>query len=161
MALSKEHKHLLKVFKLEYIKRTAPGFFHASGGYEMKVMPYDDRTANGLTKCICDFITHLGGYANRISTTGIMRKVNGQMKWTKGNSNKGAFDIRFVMNGMSGDVEIKIGRDQMSNAQEKEMQRIKEAGGLAFIAKDFASFFEWWEEIGFKVPELSKIDKNR
>jgi hypothetical protein len=159
--LSKEHKQLLKALKLEYIKRTAPGFFEASGGYNMLLKRYDDRTANGLTNCVYDFITHVGGYCNRVNTTGLIRKIRGEMKWTAGNSNKGAFDLRFVYQGKSGDVEIKIGRDRLSEAQEKEYLKIIKAGGLALIAKDFASFVEWWKEVGFTIPDFSKIEKNR
>lgn len=157
MALSKEHSKLLKRLKLEHIKRKAPGFFELSGGYSMEVKPYTDNTSNGLARCIIDFITHIGGYANRINTTGIMRKIGNEMKWTTGNSNKGAFDIRFVYQGKSGDVEIKIGRDKMSQAQEREMQNIINAGGLAFVAKDFASFLEWWQQIGFEIPNYELV----
>lgn len=87
-----------------------------------------------------------------------MRKIGGEMKWTKGNSNKGAFDLRFVFQGKSGDVEIKIGKDSMSEAQEREMKRIIAAGGLAFIAKDFPSFLDWWQQIGFTIPEFDNLN---
>lgn len=137
-------KKLLKQLKLEHIKRTSPGFFDLSGGYQMEIKPYSDKTANGLTKCIEDFIKHIGGYANRISTTGTMRKINARMTWTKGNSNKGAADIRILFNGRSADVEVKIGPDRMSEAQIKEQHRIEQAGGLYFIAKSFPEFLEWW-----------------
>lgn len=143
--------------KLDYIRKTAPGFFDLSGGYQMECKPYSDATANGLTKCIYDFITHSGGYCNRISTTGTIRKINGEMKWTTGNTNKGAFDLRFVYQSKSGDIEIKIGRDRLSDAQLKEMDRISLAGGLVFIARDFPSFLEWWQSIGFEIPELELI----
>ena len=123
----------------------------------MQIKKYDDRTANDLTNCIYDFITHIGGYCNRVNTTGLIRKIRGELKFTKGNSNKGAFDLRFVYQGRSGDVEIKIGRDKLSEAQEREYLRIIEAGGLAFVAKDFSSFLNWWVEIGFTVPELEPI----
>jgi hypothetical protein len=157
--LSKEHRELLKTLKLEYLKAKAPGFFKLSGEYSYKVNPYTDETANGLLLCIHDFIYHQGGYVNRISTVGMMRKVRGEMKWTKGNSNKGAPDLRFIFQGRSGDIEIKIGKDRMSEAQEREIQRIQEAGGLAFVAKDFASFLEWWQSVGFEVPEFETINK--
>ncbi len=135
---------MLKQMKLKHIEDKAPSFFSVSGGYKMKVKPYNDNSANGLTRCIYDFITFSGGYVNRISTTGTMRKIYGEMKWTKGNSNKGAFDLRFVYQGISGDIEIKIGRDKMSQAQTNEMEKIKRAGGYAFVARSFTEFLEWW-----------------
>lgn len=140
----KRWQDLLKQMKLAYIEKTAPNFFFLSGGYTMRVNPYSDKTANGLTRCIEDFIKHLGGYCNRINTTGMPRKINGEMRWTKSNSNKGAFDLRFIYAGRSADVEIKIGRDRMSEAQERERQKIIAAGGLAIIAKDFPSFLYWF-----------------
>jgi hypothetical protein len=146
---------LLKRLKLDHIKRTAPGFFELSGGFAMKVKPYQDRTANGLTACIIDFITHLGGYANRINCTGIPRMSNGELKWTSSGSNKGTPDIRFLFQGRSGDIEVKIGADRLSPAQEKELEKITQAGGLVFIAKDFPSFLTWWKENGFPVPNYA------
>lgn len=145
-------KQILKRLKLEHIKKTSSGFFEMSGGYKMIIKPYRDNTANGLTKCIEDFVIHQGGYANRISTTGMMRKIGGEMKWTKGNSNKGAFDLRLVHQGKSIDVEIKIGIDKLSASQIKEMDKVKAAGGLVFVAKDFPSFLEWWQSTGFTIP---------
>jgi hypothetical protein len=110
----------------------------------MKIKPYADNTANALTRSIQDFVKHIGGYANRISTTGTMRKINGCMTWTKGNSNKGAADIRILFNGWSVDVEVKTGIDRMSEAQYKEKQKVEAAGGLYFIARSFPQFLEWW-----------------
>lgn len=156
MALSKEHKELLKRLKLEYIKKKAPGFFRQSGGYNYELQPYRDDDANNLLKCIHDFIFHQGGYVNRISTVGMMRKIKGEMKWTKGNSNKGAPDLRFIFQGKSGDIEIKIGKDRLSDAQVKEIERIEQAGGLAFVASDFDSFLKWWQAVGFTIPEFEK-----
>lgn len=156
MALSKDHKELLKRLKLDYIQKTTPGFFEASGGSRMKMKPFSDKTANGLTALIVAFVTHLGGYANRISSTGTMRKIGGTMKWTKGNSNKGAADIRILFNGKSIDVEVKIGADKLSPAQYKERARVESAGGLYFVARDFHSFLQWWQSLGFGISENQK-----
>jgi hypothetical protein len=150
---------LLKQLKLEYMQKSTPQAFEASGGYTIKVLPYTDKTANGLTKCIEDFIKYQGGYANRISTTGLMRKIKGEMKYTKGNSNKGAADVRILFNGRCADIEIKIGRDKQSDAQKKEQARIERAGGLYFIARNFPDFLEWWQLQGFEVPQLKQLVK--
>jgi hypothetical protein len=153
-------KKLLKQMKLEYIRETAPGFFELSGGFRMKVKPYSDETANGLAKCIEDFITFQGGYCNRVNTMGTMRKVNGQMVWTRGNSHKGAPDLRAVYRGYSIDIEVKIGRDRMSEAQRKEQQRITAAGGLHLVATDFPAFLQWWQQQGFKITQTIKNKEN-
>ena len=62
-----------KTLKLEQLKKLHLDFFEMSGGYEMKIIPYKDDTANGLTKCIVDWINFNGGYANRINTQGQVR----------------------------------------------------------------------------------------
>jgi hypothetical protein len=36
----------------------------------MKLMPYTDDTANGLTKCMVDWVIFSGGNANRINVKG-------------------------------------------------------------------------------------------
>lgn len=139
-------KKTLKQMKLGSIKQKAPGFFELSGGYEMKVKPYRDTTANDLTKSIIDFINFSGGDANRISCQGQVRKINGRMVWTHGNTRKGTADIHAIYRGRALSIEVKIGRDKLSDAQKLEAERINDAGGLYFIAKDFPSFIEWWEE---------------
>ncbi len=147
-------KRLLKHLKLEYLKEHHYDFFVNSGGYKQHLKPYTDTTANGLTNCIEDFIKHQGGYSNRISTTGMMRKINGQMKWTAGNSNKGAADVRLLFNGRSVECEVKIGADKMSEAQHLEKARIEKAGGVYIVVTSFANFLEQWEGLEFALPDL-------
>lgn len=147
-------KKLLKMLKLRRIQEAAPGFFALSGGMAMGIKPYTDRTANGLTRAIIDYVCFTGGYANRISTTGTMRKINGEMRWTRGNGNRGAADIRVICRGMSADIEVKIGRDRMSEAQERERDRVTAAGGKYFVASSFPAFLEWWVSLGHEVPDM-------
>lgn len=147
-------KTLLKSMKLEYIENTAPGFYELSGGNKMQVKPYTDKTANGLTKCIVDFIKFSGGDANRINTQGQMRKIGGRMVWTHGSTRKGTADIHAIYSGRHISVEIKIGKDSQSDYQKKEQERIINAGGLYWIAKDFPSFLSAWTTAGFQIKHL-------
>ncbi len=138
-------KPLLKRMKLDSIKEKAPGFFIESGGYDMKVKPYSDTTANGLTSAIIDFIIFSGGDANRINTQGQLRKINRRMTWTHGSTRKGTADIHAIFQGRHISIEIKIGNDKQSDQQIKEAGRIRNAGGLYYVAKDMQSFIEWWQ----------------
>jgi hypothetical protein len=142
-----EWKKELKQKKLEYLQKTAPDFFEKSGGFKMQVKRYADSNSNALTNAIQDFIKFSGGYSNRISTVGTMRKINGAMKWTTGNSNKGAADIRALYKGISIDIEVKVGKDKLSEAQIKEAARIESAGGSYIVARDFPSFLDKWNEV--------------
>ncbi|HUZ58681.1 MAG TPA: hypothetical protein VMU83_07860 [Hanamia sp.] len=144
-------KKLLKRMKLDSIKEKAPGFFELSGGYDMIVKPYRDNTANDLTKAVIDFINFSGGDANRINCQGQVRKINGGMIWTRGSTRKGVADIHAIFKGLHISIEIKIGNDKQSDAQVKESERVRGAGGLYFIAKNMESFLEWWQEQFGKV----------
>lgn len=143
-------KAVLKQMKLDHIKRTAPGFFEASGGHSMDVKSYSDKTANGLTNAIIDYINMnqaAPGSANRISTTGTMRKVkSGEKRWTNGTTRKGTADIHAVIAGRHCSIEVKVGRDKQSESQMKEQERIEKAGGLYFIARDMPEFIKWYSE---------------
>lgn len=150
-------KKELKKMKLDHIKQNAPGFFELSGGYEMKVKPYKDATANDLTKSIIDFIIFSGGDANRINCQGQVRKINGRMVWTHGATRKGSADVHAIYKGRHISIEIKIGRDKQSEDQIKEAERITRAGGLYFVAKDMPSFLEWWQKHFAKVQVLSEL----
>ena len=43
---------------------------------------------------------------------------------------------------------------RLSEEQLKEMDRITAAGGLAFVAHSFPEFLEWWQSLGFTIPEI-------
>ena len=154
---------LLKRMKLDNLKQKAPGFFELSGGYDMKVKPYRDTTANDLTNAIIDFIIFSGGDANRINTQGQLRKIKGEMKWTHGGTRRGTADIHAIYQGRAISIEIKIGKDKQSDQQTKEAERVTKAGGLYYVAKNMESFLEWWKvnfpefdliNIGFKSGSL-------
>lgn len=119
---------------------------------------YSDKTANGLTKCIIAFINFTGGQAERISNTGrhldkrqqytdVLGNVRtiGAVKWIPGTGENGTADISATIEGRSVKIEVKIGQDRQSAAQREYQERIEQAGGLYFIAKDFQSFYNWYK----------------
>lgn len=106
---------------------------------------HEDKTANGLTKCIIDFIIHIkNSQAERINSTGIpYQDSEGNVQWKKGVSESGTSDIHATIKGKSVKIEIKIGLDKQSPAQIQYQKSIEKAGGIYYIAKDFTSF-AWW-----------------
>ncbi len=147
-------KQELKELKYKHIERTSPAFFIASGARTMRLNPYNDTTSNGLTKCILDWINYSGGTANRINTQGQVRKERVEfagghhkdfIRFTPSATRKGTADIHAVMNGRHLSIEVKIGRDRLSEHQLKEQERITTAGGLYFVAKDMESFVSWFK----------------
>lgn len=145
--INTDWKKELKQMYLQDVERNSPDFFRLSGGYKSKLAPkYDDRTANGLTRCVIDFIRLHGGDAQRINTTGTMRKINGQMKWTHSGMRRGTADVHAIIKSKAVSIEIKIGRDKMSKAQQEERERIERAGGMYFVARDMPGFIAWYRQ---------------
>lgn len=120
---------------------------------------YRDDTANGLTRCILDYIKLHGGQAERVNTMGIpidrRRQVTdvlghhrtiGSIEWRKSGGTVGSADISATIRGRSVKIEVKIGKDRQSAAQQQYQQAVEQAGGLYFIARDFTSFGEWYRQ---------------
>ena len=126
-----------------------------------------DNGANGLTRCIIDWITFNGGQAERINTMG--RRVDnrktitdvmgytrtvGSVSWQKGTGTKGSADISATIPmqvnglkfGVSVKIEVKYGKDRQSEDQKKYESAINEAGGIYVIARNIDEFVEWYEE---------------
>jgi hypothetical protein len=114
---------------------------------------YTDKTANGLTRCIIDYLILHGYQAERISTTGRMvdntknytnvlgiTKQLGSKKWIKGSGTKGSADISATIKGKSVKIEVKIGKDRQSEHQKAYQQSIENSGGLYLIATSFEQF---------------------
>lgn len=105
----------------------------------------EDSTANGLTRCIIDFIKLRGGQAERVSIMGRpIKQANGNYMFGKSHMTKGTADISATIRGRSVKIEVKIGADRQSDAQRKYQADIERAGGLYYIARDFDSFVEWY-----------------
>jgi hypothetical protein len=121
---------------------------------------FRDDKANDLTRCIIAYIQLKGGQAERISTTGrvvdrskivtdtigIMRRI-GTAEYIPGTSTNGSADISSIIKGFTVKIEVKIGKDRQSPAQIKYQEAVESAGGLYFIAKDFTSFYEWFNSL--------------
>lgn len=150
----------LKRLKLEYIKKTAPGFYAASGGDTMKIPPYSDKTTNGLTKAIIDWLTYSGHYANRINTQGQARvkkiprysifsgkiEYTDKIQYTKGTTAKGTPDIDAIINGLPVKIEVKAGKDRIRDEQTKQGNRIIAAGGIYFVCFNMDQFTRWYKK---------------
>ena len=109
---------------------------------------YEDKTANGLTKCVIDWIRLHGWQAERINTMGRPITTENGIKWLRSTSTPGSADISSTINGRSVKIEIKIGTDRQSHAQRQYQQDIENAGGIYLIIKCFDEFYMWWHKKG-------------
>lgn len=125
--------------------------------YAITKPKYTDKTANGLTKMIIDYIRLNGGQAERINCTGRIidnrksyidvlghTRTIGSIEYVKTNGTRGTSDISATIKGFSVKIEVKIGRDRQSPAQLEYQKAVEAAGGVYFIAKDFQSFYKWY-----------------
>ena len=120
---------------------------------------YSDRTANGLTKCIVDFLRLSGHQAERINTMGrpidntqvitdcIGKKRRiGSMQWIPSGVTKGSADVSAIIAGRSVKIEVKAGKDRQSEVQREYQRKVEAAGGIYLIATDFESFLQWYDK---------------
>ena len=120
---------------------------------------FRDDSANNLTKCIINFL-HLSGHqAERINSTGryldgskvvkdcLGRQMRiGSGKWIHGAGQKGTADISATIKGLSVKIEVKM-KDKQSPDQKIYQEQVERAGGLYFVARDFTSFKQWFDEL--------------
>lgn len=118
---------------------------------------YTDRTANGLTKAIIDFLRLKGWQAERINTTGRYldesktyidvlghnRKI-GSGKWIPTSGQRGSADISATIAGRSVKIEVKM-KDKQSEAQKEYQRQVERSGGIYFIARSWNGFIEWYK----------------
>lgn len=129
--------HKLTQLALERKKELYPNVPH----YALIKPKFSDKDANSLTKCILEYFRLNGGYAVRINTQGQYNEKLG--RWTKGTTKRGTADVHACLNGMHYSIEIKIGKDTLSEHQEETQSQVTAAGGNYFVAKDFQSFYDW------------------
>lgn len=123
---------------------------------------YSDATANGLASCIvdfCKFINYFDGVPIAALRTGnegryrpgeVVTDVIGRQRQMKGTwlpgQNNGMSDTTITMFGRVCYVEIKIGRDRMSEAQEKFAAKVRQGGGQYDVVKSWDDFYKLYEK---------------
>ena len=114
--------------------------------YAVTVSQYEDATANGLSKCIIDFLNSQDHcYCGRISNEGVMRTNQyGKSFRVKSSMQNGISDLIGVVWGRFVSIEIKIGNDRQSLDQKEYQRQIENAKGYYVIAKDFQGFYDWF-----------------
>lgn len=106
---------------------------------------FRDDSANALTKCIVSYMTLQGAFSSRLNNTGVYDARMGQYR--PSTAKRGLPDVLATYHGLSLFVEVKFGRDSMSEHQKKVETDQTGSGGLFFIAHDFTSFKEWFDSL--------------
>jgi len=136
--------------------------------YALSAPKYEDKTANGLTKCIIEFLQLSNHQAERINTMGrpidnrkqvtdvIGRtKTIGTMTWGKSTATKGSADISATIQGRSVKIEVKIGADRQSEDQKVYQANIEKSGGKYWIAKNFDDFIKKYDDFLESLKSIS------
>jgi len=158
--MNKHNKQILTNLALQDLKAKYPTFPE----HAIPQPKYSDSTANGLTKCVIDFLNLSGHQAERISSTGRVidntkistdvlgrQRTIGSVKYIKGTSTNGTADISATINGKSVKIEIKIGKDRQSQAQKQYEKSVIKAGGIYLITKTFDEFMEQYKMLSADV----------
>jgi hypothetical protein len=127
--------------------------------YAISAPKYEDKTANGLTKCIIDYLQLSDHQAERINTMGRpidnrkqvtdvlgRTKTIGSMTWGKSTATKGSSDISATIQGRSVKIEVKIGKDRQSQDQKVYQENIEKSGGQYWIVKNFDDFMKKYDQ---------------
>ncbi len=135
----------LKQLSIEENKRKYPEF---PDSYR-PVKKYDTKGANGLTRAVCDFLNFSGHFASRINNTGLWvkdRKKAGGGYYRPSTQTKGIADIsaNISKNGIAHAVwiEIKIGKDRVSEAQNAFKEKVEKTGAQYWVVKTFDDFYD-------------------
>ena len=102
---------------------------------------YDDRTANGLTAFILDWLEAHGHYGARINLGGIYLADKGYYR--RSGSTDGVADTIACINGRFCQFEVKAGKDRPRPDQLRQQQLTRSAGGIyEFVhnAEEFCRF---------------------
>lgn len=121
---------------------------------------YRDDTANGLTKCIIDFLRLKGCQAERINCTGRYvdnttivedvighRRQIGTAKWLPTSGQKGTADISAVIRSRAVKLEIKVRKDKQRPDQVEYQAQIERAGGLYWLVRSFDEFKQMYDTL--------------
>lgn len=124
------------------------------GFYTLPTMP-KIKTANGLTKFICNYLNWTNSNATRISSAGRWieqknvqgHKIAGSGRFIPGTTRKGTADITATVQGRSCKFEIKVGNDKPSIYQLQEQERERAAGGIYEFISTPEQFFLTYDKI--------------
>jgi len=118
-----------------------------------KPKKFKDTTANELTKTILTYIRLTGNYCDRINNMGVYdKKFKG---YRKANTRKGICDIMASKKIIIQDreiainvgIEVKIGKDKLSEHQLHMQEEITKSGGVYIIATNWDTFYNQWNQI--------------
>ena len=121
---------------------------------------FSDKTANKLTGAIMHFLRLKGWHAERVNVTGRpidrtkvvtntlgQRHVIGSIDWIPGGGQRGSADIHALIAVRSVYIEVKKGKDRLSEYQKQYRDQVEAAGAKYWLVRSFDEFIEYYETI--------------
>ena len=71
----------------------------------------------------------------------------GSGQYIPGTGTNGTADISATIKGKSIKIEVKFGKDVQFEAQKEYQRSIEKAGGMYYIAKDFETFYQFYQTL--------------
>lgn len=99
-------------------------------------------SANELTRQIVQYLRDQGAFATRLQSTGAFRAD--LQKFVPNTQISGLCDVLACFEGRFIGVEIKVGRDSLSEVQKRTIAQLQSAGAVIYVAHDFESFRKWF-----------------
>lgn len=101
-------------------------------------------TANQITKNILKFLDLKKHYASRVQSQGQYNPTKG--RWTKSTVRRGIGDILAIINGKAVMIEVKAGKDRMSEWQIKTKEDVERSGGVYLIIRSTEEFTKQYDD---------------
>jgi hypothetical protein len=130
---------------------------------------YNDKSANGLTKCVLDYLNLSGNFCERTGNEGRVidnrktytdvigrQKTIGTVKRIKSSGTKGTSDLKAIIGGKMVAIEIKYASDRQSQHQKDYQAMVENAGGTYWIVKNFEQFYDLYNDFKSKLLDLKK-----
>lgn len=112
---------------------------------------FSDATANGLTRAIVRCFELHYPFATRVASTGSYRADLKQ--FIASQQRAGIPDVFAVIEGHAVFVEVKIGRDRLSNVQKETIAALISSGATVYCAHTFEGFWSFFETYVLTIPK--------
>lgn len=121
---------------------------------------FEDKTSNGLTRCVITFLRLSGWQAERINSQGRVidnrrtvtdiigkQRIIGNIQRIPTSGTRGTADISATIRGRSVKIEVKCAAtgDRQSEAQKHYQREVEAAAGFYVIASSFPQFYGWYQ----------------
>ena len=127
--------------------------------FALCVPKYNDKTTNGLTKCVADYIRLSGCFVERTGNEGRViddrqtykdvlgySKTIGSIKRIRSSGTPGTSDLKAIIKGriLAIEIKCKATNDKIRPDQLKYKQQVEQSGGAYIIASTFQQFYDWY-----------------